>query len=64
LGRGEAYTGFWWGNRRERNHSDDPDVDNRIILRSFFRKSDGGKGETWTGSSWHRIGTGGGHLFE
>jgi hypothetical protein len=31
--RGEAYTGFWWGNLRERGHLEDPDVDGRIILR-------------------------------
>jgi len=23
-GRGEAYTGFWWGNLRERDHLKDP----------------------------------------
>jgi len=31
--REEAYTGFWWGNLRERNHLEDPGVDGRIILR-------------------------------
>jgi len=31
-GRGEAYTGFWWGNMRERDHLGDPGVDGRIIL--------------------------------
>jgi hypothetical protein len=31
--RGEAYTGFWWGNLKERNHLGDPGVDGRIILR-------------------------------
>jgi len=34
-------------------------VDGRIILRWIFRKSDV---LTWNGSSWLRIGTGGGHL--
>jgi len=34
-------------------------VDGRIILRWIFRKWDVG---TWTGSSWLRIGTGGGNL--
>ena len=37
----------------------DPGVDGRIILRWIFRKWDVG---VWTGSSWLRIGTGGGHL--
>jgi len=26
-GRGEAYTGFWWGNLRERDHLGDQGVD-------------------------------------
>jgi len=30
---GEVYTGFWWGNLRERDHLEDPSVDGRIILR-------------------------------
>ena len=48
------YTGFWWGNLRERDHLGDPGVDGRIILRWIFRKWDVG---VWTGSSWLRIGT-------
>jgi len=51
MGRGETYTGFWWGNRRERDHLEDSGVDGRIILRWFFKKWDG---EVWTGSSWER----------
>jgi len=38
---------------------EDPGVDGRIILRWIFRKWDVG---VWTGSSWLRIGAGGGHL--
>jgi hypothetical protein len=38
MGRGEAYTGFWWGNLRERNYLEDAGVDGRIILRWIFRK--------------------------
>ena len=33
MGRGEAYTGFWWKNLKERDHLEDPDVDWIIILR-------------------------------
>jgi hypothetical protein len=38
LGRGDVYTGFWWGNLRVRDHLDDPGIDGRIILRWIFRK--------------------------
>jgi len=41
------------------NRLEDPRVDGRITLRWIFRKWDVG---VWTGSSWLRIGTGGGHL--
>jgi hypothetical protein len=36
------YTGFWWGNLRERDHVEDPGIDGRIILRWIFRKWNGG----------------------
>ena len=58
-GRGRAYVAFWWGNLREKDHLEDPNLDGRIILRWIFRKWDVG---VWTGSSWLRIGTGDGHL--
>jgi hypothetical protein len=58
-GKGETYTGFWWGNLRERDHWGDPGVDGKIILRRTFRKWDEG---VWTGLGWLRIETGGGHL--
>jgi len=59
MGRVEAYTGFLWGNLRERDHLGDPGVDGRIILTLIFRKWDVG---AWTGLIRLRIGTGGGHL--
>jgi hypothetical protein len=39
-GRGEVYTGFWRGDLRERDHLENPGVDERIILRLIFRKWD------------------------
>jgi hypothetical protein len=54
-GREEVYTGFWWGNLWKRDHLGD--LDGRTTLRWLFRKWGVG---TWTGSSWLRIGTGGG----
>jgi len=59
MGRGETCTGFWWGNLGERDHWGDSSLDRRIILRWIFRKWDV---RLLTGSSWHRTGTGGGHL--
>jgi hypothetical protein len=38
MGREEAYTGFWRGNLRKREHLGDPDVDGRIILRRIFQE--------------------------
>ena len=46
--------------KRERtNHLGDLSAEEKIILRWIFRKWDLG---VWTGSSWFRIGTGGGLL--
>jgi hypothetical protein len=57
--RGEVYTWFWCGNVRERNDSEDPGLDGRIILSWIFRKWDVG---AWTVLIRLRIGKGGGHL--
>jgi hypothetical protein len=35
-----VYTGFWWGNLKERDHTGDPGIDRRKILRWIFRKWD------------------------
>jgi len=36
MGERRGVTGFWWGNLRERDHLEGPDVDGRIILRWIF----------------------------
>jgi hypothetical protein len=59
IGRGEVYTGFGWGNPKERDHLVDPCVDGRIILRWTLRKWDG---RAWTGLIWLRIVAGGDNL--
>jgi len=58
-GGAEAYTEFWWGNLRERDYFEYPGVDGRIILKWLFKTWDVG---LRSGSSWLRIGTGGGQL--
>jgi len=45
-----AYTGFWWGGLRERDHLGDPGIDDKIILRWIFRKWDVGYGLDRAGS--------------
>ena len=63
---GGACSAYWGerrgvcrGNLREIVHLGDPGIDGRIILRWILRKWDVG---LWTGSSWLRRGTVGGHL--
>jgi hypothetical protein len=51
--------GFGGETLRERDHLEDKGVDRRIILRWIFRTRNVG---VWTGSSWLRIRTVGGHL--
>jgi hypothetical protein len=57
-GKEEACIVFWWGNVREGDHWGEQGVEGRIIIW-IFRKWNVG---IWTGSSWLRIGTGGGQL--
>jgi hypothetical protein len=58
MGEGRC-TGFWCGNRRERDRWGDPGVDGRIILGWIFRKWDVGVRTIW---DWLRIGIGDGRL--
>jgi len=44
MGRGEVYTGFWWRNLIEKDHLEDPDLNERIILRWISWKCDGRNG--------------------
>jgi len=47
--------GPWWGNLRERDHLEDPDVDGRIKLRWIFRKWDvGGMDSIELAEDWDR----------
>jgi len=48
-----------WGNRRERDHWGDLEVDRWIILGCISRRWDMG---IWTGLGWPGIETGGGRL--
>jgi len=51
MGERRDYTGFWWGNLRERDHLEVPGEDVKIILRWIFRKWDvGGHGLDRAGS--------------
>jgi hypothetical protein len=38
MGRGEVYTGFWWGNLRERDHLEDPGVDWEVYIKKDLQE--------------------------
>jgi hypothetical protein len=38
---GKDSTGFWWGDLRDEDHLEVPDVDAKIILKWVFKKWDG-----------------------
>jgi hypothetical protein len=42
MGRGQVHREFWWENLRERDHIEEPGVCRRVMVRSVFRKWDGG----------------------
>jgi len=59
MGKSRVYTGFRWVNLKEIDHSEDPGIGGRIILKRIFWKWDV---RVWTGLIWLRTGIVGGHL--
>jgi hypothetical protein len=57
MGQGEVRRGFWWENRKERDHLEDTGMGGRIILKLICKKSDGWGGRAWTFLIWLSRGT-------
>jgi hypothetical protein len=53
------HSGFWCGSLKDRDHSSDPSVGERIILKFILNKS---ANRAWTELIWLRIETSGGLL--
>jgi hypothetical protein len=53
------HIGFWWESWKERDHKEDLDIGERIILEWILERYDG---VVWTGLIWLRIWTSGGSL--
>jgi hypothetical protein len=58
-GRKGMHIEFWWESQKERDHWEDLDVGEKIILKWASERWDG---LVWTGLSWLRRGTSGGLL--
>jgi hypothetical protein len=50
-----VHTRFWWGDLRETDHLEDPDIDGMLILKCIVNKCDGNM--KWIDLA--RLGTGG-----
>jgi hypothetical protein len=59
--RGERCRGFWWESPKERDHSEDRDVDGRMGSEWILGRLVEGGG-VWSGFDWLRIGIIGGLL--
>ena len=52
-GRGKAYTGFWSGNRKERDYLGDPGIDGRVNIKMDLQEVGCG-GMDWIELAQHR----------
>jgi hypothetical protein len=48
--------GYWWESQSERDHLEDQDIGEWILLRWILERKDG---VVWTGLIWLRIGSSG-----